>query len=249
LKSEKKLTAISGYASQLKRQSARANPQQILRFATKIGVASQQLIAIIANMTEAAQIGAADKQLDLHLESVQLLAAIEAAINMLAFKFEPHILVDITPDLWVTGDAPRVRQVLTNLLENAAKYSLSGSTVHVSATKMVLSQVEPLLTPDQIDHEYLMEHSNQQVVLVRVKDRGEGIEPEEQQRIFEKFVRATRVLTTPIRGSGLGLYICRRFVNAMGGKLWLERSIPNEGSTFSFYLPSIEPPITNMQIE
>ncbi|MGZ3627610.1 MAG: sensor histidine kinase, partial [Ktedonobacteraceae bacterium] len=81
------------------------------------------------------------------------------------------------------------------------------------------------------------------VALVRVCDEGEGISPEDQQKIFEKFVRASRSLTTPIRGSGLGLYICRRYIEAMGGRLWLEQSIPGEGSVFSFYLPCIEPPV------
>jgi len=237
------LTAISGYSSQLKRQSARANPQQILRFATKISFASQQLIDIIANMTEAAQIGAVDKNLDLHLEPVQLLAAAEVAENMLAFKSEHSIRVDIAPDLWVLGDPPRVRQVLTNLLENAAKYVPSESTTYVLAEKMTLAQVEPLLSADQVDHAYLLEHREMPVVLVRVKDQGQGIDAEDQLRIFEKFVRATRVVTTPVRGSGLGLYICRRFINAMSGKLWLEKSVLNEGSTFSFYLPYTEPPI------
>ena len=224
-------------------QSARANPQQILRFATKISFASQQLIDIIANMTEAVQIGAVDKNLDLHLEPVQLLAAAEVAENMLAFKSEHSIRVDIAPDLWVLGNPPRVRQVLTNLLENAAKYVLSESTTYVLAEKMMLAQVEPLLSADQVDHAYLLEHREMPVVLVRVKDQGQGIDPEDQLRIFEKFVRATRVVTTPVRGSGLGLYICRRFINAMSGKLWLEKSILNEGSTFSFYLPYTEPPI------
>jgi signal transduction histidine kinase len=237
------LTAISGYSSQLKRQSARANPQQILRFATKISFASQQLIDIVANMTEAAQIGAVDKNLDLHVESVQLLAAAEIAVNMLAFKSEQNIRVDIAPDLWVLGDPPRVRQVLTNLLENAAKYVPAESTVYVLAEKMQLSEVEPLLSADQVDHAYLLEYRSMPIVLVRVKDQGQGIDPEDQLRIFEKFVRGTRVVTTPVRGSGLGLYICRRFINAMSGKLWLEKSIPNEGSTFSFYLPYTEPPI------
>jgi signal transduction histidine kinase len=161
---------------------------------------------------------------------------------MLAFKFEQSIEVDVEPDHWVLGDPPRVRQVLTNLLENAAKYVPAESIVRVQTQKMQLSEVEPLLSADQVDHTYLREHHDMSVVLVRVIDQGEGIDPDDQVRIFEKFVRATRVLTTPVRGSGLGLYICRRFVNAMGGKLWLEKSIPNEGSTFSFYLPFIEPP-------
>jgi K+-sensing histidine kinase KdpD len=241
------LTAISGYSSQLKRQSARANPQQILRFATKISFATQQLIDIVANMTEAAQIGAVDKNLDLRLEPVQVLAATEMALNMLAFKSEQHIEVDVAPDLWVSGDPPRVRQVLTNLLENAVKYVPPEKRISVQAEKVQLSEVEPLLSADQADHTYLLENRQMPVVLVRVKDEGEGIDPEEQLRIFEKFVRATRVVTTPVRGSGLGLYICRRFINAMGGRLWLEKSIANEGSTFSFYLSWIEPPIRNVE--
>jgi signal transduction histidine kinase len=66
---------------------------------------------------------------------------------------------------------------------------------------------------------------------------------EDQLLIFEKFVRAPRSLTTPVRGSGLGLYISRRFAEAMDGKLWLEKSAPNEGATFSFYLPSVDAPV------
>jgi signal transduction histidine kinase len=76
-----------------------------------------------------------------------------------------------------------------------------------------------------------------------VVDEGEGIPIEDQQRIFEKFVRATRSLTTPVRGSGLGLYICRRYIEAMGGRLWLEESISQRGSIFSFYLPRIDAPV------
>jgi len=80
------------------------------------------------------------------------------------------------------------------------------------------------------------------VVRVDVHDEGEGIAPEDQQRIFEKFVRASRSLTTPVRGTGLGLFISRRYIEAMGGKLWLEASTPGEGSVFSFYLPQMEAP-------
>jgi signal transduction histidine kinase len=86
-------------------------------------------------------------------------------------------------------------------------------------------------------------------VLVQVYDEGEGIAPEDQQKIFEKFVRATRSLFTPVRGTGLGLYICRRYIEAMGGRLWLQHSIPGEGSAFSFYLPYMDAPIETIQDE
>jgi signal transduction histidine kinase len=237
------LTAIHGYAGRLKRQASRATPQQILRFATQISVAAQQLSDLVSNMTEAAQIGANDKMQDLHLEQVQLYAAAEIAITMLSLKNGHEIVLDIAQDLWIIGDAPRVRQILTNLLDNAIKYSLPQTTITVSAHKMVLSQVEQYLSKDQIDHALLVEKGDSEVVLVRIIDQGPGVMPEDQLHIFDKFVRAPRSLTTPVRGSGLGLYISRRFAEAMDGKLWLEKSVPNEGATFSFYLPAVDAPV------
>lgn len=235
------LSAISGYSTLLKRQSARATPQQIMRFATKIASAAQQLSYLVANMTEAARVGIVDK--DLQIEAVHVFSAAEMAASILALDVEQEIRLDIASDLWFEGDGHRVRQVLTNLLENAAKYSPSEGQIEVSARPVTLSQTEQVLSEDQIDHELLLEQGKQPVILMRVKDQGEGILPEDQLRIFEKFVRAPRSLTTPVRGSGLGLYICRRFIEAMGGKIWLEQSMPNEGSTFSFYLPRVEPPV------
>jgi signal transduction histidine kinase len=237
------LTAINGYAGRLKRQASRATPQQILRFATQISVAAQQLSDLVSNMTEAAQIGAIDKNQDLHIEPVQVLAAAEIAKNMLSLREEHEIVLNISPDLWITGDAPRVRQMLTNLLENAVKYSPVHTTVNVSAQKMILADVQPFLSEDQIDHGLLLEKGDCKVVLVRVRDQGTGIRAEDQLRIFEKFVRASRSLTTPVRGSGLGLYISRRFAEAMDGKLWLEKSAPDEGATLCFYLPWVEVPV------
>jgi len=237
------LSAINGYASLLKRQSARIGPQQVLRFADKIAGAAQQLGYIVANITEAARIGAIDKKLELQIGPVQVLPAAEVAVNMLTLTIEQDITLDVAENLWVSGDALHVRQVMTNLLENAAKYSPPGSNIRLSACSMMLSLVTEFLPEDQIDHGALIEDPNQPVVVVRVQDQGEGVLPEYQSRIFEKFVRVPRSLTTPVRGSGLGLYICRRYVEAMGGRLWLEQSIPGEGSIFSFYLPRVEPPI------
>ncbi|GHO85561.1 sensor histidine kinase [Dictyobacter formicarum] len=241
------LTAISGYSSQLKRQSARATSQTVLRFATKISVAAQQLSDLVASITEAAQIGPGDRKMDLHIEAVQVLAAAEVAVNMLTHNSEHMISLNIDPQLWINGDAPRVRQVLTNLLENATKYSPPGTMIQVTATSLLLSEVEPLLSDDQADPTLLLDNEDISVILVRVKDKGEGILAADQQKIFEKFVRAPRSLTTPVRGSGLGLYICRRFVEAMNGKLWLEQSIANEGSTFSFYLPQVSSPVDTVE--
>ncbi|HXX78384.1 MAG TPA: ATP-binding protein [Ktedonobacteraceae bacterium] len=233
------LSAISGYSSLLKRQSGRITPQQILRYATKISSATQQLSDLVSNMTEAAKMGVLDKKLELQLSPVQLLTAAEVAANMLSVNIEQEITLQIPDDIWVQCDALRLRQVMTNLLDNAAKYSPPHGRIIVTGSSTTLSR----LPEDQVDYTQLAEGSDPPVALVRVCDEGEGLPLEDQQKIFEKFVRAPRSLTTPIRGSGLGLYICRRYIEAMGGKLWLEQSIPGEGSVFSFYLPCIKPPI------
>jgi len=238
------LTAISGYASQLQRQSARATPKQIHRFATRISVASQQLTDLVSNMTEAAQIGPIDRmKADMRLESVEVFSATEMACNMISQNADHILTLEIPRNLWLLGDPPRVRQVLTNLLENASKYSLTETEITVTARVLPLSEVMLLLSDDQVDHTLILEKGDIPVVMVSVTDEGEGVALEDQQKIFEKFVRAPRSLTTPVRGSGLGLYICRRFIEAMGGQMWLERSVVNEGSTFSFYLPQVKPPV------
>jgi signal transduction histidine kinase len=243
------LSAIIGYTSLLRRQSSRISPPQILRFATKIGGAAQQLLDLVSNMTVAAQMGALDKRLDLTIAPVQVLSAAEIAASMLSMSAEQKINHSVDPELWVNGDALYFRQVITNLLENAAKYSPSESQITFSAEAKTLIEMQNLLPEDQIDHAAMVEQEGMPIVLIRVQDQGEGILPEDESRIFEKFVRAPRSLTTPVRGSGLGLYICRRYVEAMGGRLWLEKSIPNKGSTFTFYLPRVESPIETGEYE
>ncbi|HEY7416000.1 MAG TPA: ATP-binding protein [Ktedonobacteraceae bacterium] len=237
------LSAISGYSSLLKRhaQSPRGTPQEIIRFANKIASAAQQLNDQVDKMTDAAKMGSLNKKLDMVSEAVHVRSAVEIAINMLVVNIEQQLTSDVDGSLWVRGDAPYLRQVLSNLLENAAKYSPPHTEIHLSAEATTLAYAEGLQPEGQIDHLLPVEQKDTPVVLVRVKDQGEGISPQYQQRVFEKFYRIPRSLTTPIRGSGLGLYICRRYIEAMGGKLWLESSVPNEGSTFSLYLPQVKP--------
>jgi PAS domain S-box-containing protein len=112
----------------------------------------------------------------------------------------------------MVGDADKVRQVLSNLIDNAVKYSPDGGRVEVL--------VEP----------------QERRLLFAVRDEGLGIPPVEQSRIFEKFYRLDPNLTRGVGGTGLGLYICRELVQRMGGRIWVA-SADGEGSTFFFDLP------------
>ncbi|HEU5377557.1 MAG TPA: ATP-binding protein [Ktedonobacteraceae bacterium] len=234
------LSAISGYSSLLKKQSESEylNPQQISKYANKIVGSTQQLKDLVDNMTQAARMGALEKNLEFPLVPSQLQAATEIATAMLNVNIDQLITVDVAADLWVSGDDLRLRQIITNLLDNAAKYSPPRGRILITARAARLSQ----MPENQVDYNILASGTDPEVVVVRVCDEGEGIAPEDSKKIFEKFVRAPRSLTTPVRGTGMGLFICLRFIEAMGGRLWLERSIPGKGSIFSFYLMRVPQP-------
>lgn len=236
------LSAISGYATMLKRQIARNDLQNIQRYVAKLVGAAQQLTELVTSMTDAANIGVMDKNMDVQMSAVEVRSAVDVALTMLNGNIEQKITTTIPSGLWVYGDPLRVRNVITYLLDNAAKYSPPDGHIEVIVSTMQLSQLP--LDEQHRNHNTLVKHDPETpVVLFRFYDEGEGIPPEDQQRIFEKFVRASRSLTTTVRGTGLGLYMGQRYIEAMDGQLWLEQSTPGSGSIFSFYLlQMLDPP-------
>jgi K+-sensing histidine kinase KdpD len=121
------------------------------------------------------------------------------------------ITLDIPSELPpVLADTLRLEQILHNLIENAIKYSPEGSQIQVFARQ------------------------ESQVVIIGVTDHGIGIAPEDQKRLFEPFSRLEQ--TSKGKGIGLGLVVCKRLVEAHGGRIWVE-SKPGEGSTFLFTVP------------
>jgi len=113
----------------------------------------------------------------------------------------------------VVADRDRITQVISNILGNAIKFTSSqenGGTVSVGIEK---------------------KHSNQEEVIVNIKDTGEGIHHEILPRLFTKF--ATKSFT----GTGLGLYISKSIVEAHGGRMWAQNNSDGQGATFTFTLP------------
>ena len=123
------------------------------------------------------------------------------------------VILDVQPDLPpVLGDEPALGRVLQNLLANAIKYGAAGGWVGVQARR------------------------NGSDVLITIADRGIGIDPADQARIFEPFYRAPSVVDAQIQGAGLGLSLVRRIVDAHGGAVSV-RSQPGAGAAFTVRLP------------
>src|SRR5437016_4063373 len=114
----------------------------------------------------------------------------------------------------VLGDPEELRAAITNLVDNAVKFS--GADVHVTvATEKV----------------------GDRLVAVRVKDRGPGIPKTELKRVFRRFYRVPGPLASRIKGTGLGLFIVRTVAKRHGGRAWAESEGPGRGSTFAIELP------------
>ena len=126
-----------------------------------------------------------------------------------------HVIHTLETDVpSVAGDRGKLVQVLSNLLDNAAKYSPKGGTITVSA--------------------YADEARSR--VVIGVRDEGTGIAEEDHERVFETFQRVIAEETRDVPGTGLGLFLCKELVQAMGGEIWLESEL-GAGSTFSFSVP------------
>ncbi len=126
------------------------------------------------------------------------------------------LIVDIDDNLpTVFADPARVRQILTNLIDNANKFTPAGGIITVKA---------------QI---YADKPSN---VLVSVSDTGEGIQPENVKKIFDRLYQQNPAIDVGLNGLGLGLNICKELVEHHGGRIWVD-SNEGEGSNFYFTLP------------
>jgi two-component system phosphate regulon sensor histidine kinase PhoR len=132
-----------------------------------------------------------------------------------------RVELDLPEDLpLVRGDASSLSQCLLNLLDNAMKYSRNRREVRVAAAS-------------RSDGD-----GDARAVAISVQDRGIGISPRDQKRIFEKFVRLETGLVHDVRGTGLGLSLVDQIMRAHGGHIEVE-SIVGEGSTFILVLPAI----------
>ena len=129
---------------------------------------------------------------------------------------------------FVEGDEMRLVQIVANLVSNATKFTERGG-VHV--------RVEP----ERLDGRHCL-------IALTVSDTGVGIAPSDHERIFEPFVQTGSPLSRPEGGSGLGLSICRRLVELMGGSIGVE-SVSGKGSVFRVRLPFFLPPAANERAE
>lgn len=199
------LTTIKGYLQLA--ESAEIPAQDII---PKISKQLTRLESIIADLLDISKIQAG--KLDLYFSRTSLKDVLKESIELIDFSDHTIQVDNPAEDITIVVDHQKITQVLINLLTNAVKYSMPGTTISVTA----------MLLGDQIQ--------------ISVSDQGIGIPPEHRQKIFDQFYRISSADKIKAKGMGLGLYISKEIMEAHSGKIRVE-SEEGKGSTFYIQFP------------
>jgi len=183
----------------------------------KIGDASNHLLGVINDILDLSKIEA-DK-FELALEEFNFENMLQHALNVIHFRVDEKrqkfsVYIDQAIPKILIGDDRRLAQVITNLLGNAVKFTPEQGCISLAAR-------------------YEGEENGIYTIQISVTDTGIGISHEQQASLFQPFQQAESGTTRKYGGTGLGLVICKRIVEMMGGRIWIE-SEPGKGSTFTF---------------
>jgi PAS domain S-box-containing protein len=207
------LAAIYGAAVTLRRDDVELAAELKAKLLEVITEESNRLAEIVSDLLLASQLDTGKLYANVEVCDPRAIAQLELDAAQTHLPDNVALALEAPAELpAVVADPGQLRQVLSNLIENAVKYSPDGGTVRVA------------LAPDD------------RHVRFSVSDSGLGIPPTEQRRIFEKFFRLDPDMTRGIGGTGLGLYICRELVRRVDGRIWVE-SDGRTGSTFHVEIP------------
>lgn len=212
------LTSIKGFADTLLSAGSKLDAEQQKRFISIIKSQVDRLTRLVENLLTVSRLESKkDKSI---YKAVNFKDFLDFVLQNIAPKSKEHnIRVEIMPNLPpVWADSDKLEQIMTNLIDNAIKYSNKGTSITVKAG----------FAPDNSDF-----------VEVKVIDQGVGIPEQYLPKIFTKFSRIDNPLTRQTEGTGLGLYITKSLVESMGGKIFADSN--GKGSTFTVWLSVATP--------
>jgi len=206
------LTSIKGFAETLL-DGAMKDEETCRRFLTIINGETDRLVNLVDDLLDLSLLESKRVTLDLKpVDLGDLVAHTVDKLRPLALTSQLTLVQSAPSGLVVFADPDRLEQVLTNLVDNALKYTPAGGRIEVQAAE-VNSEVE-----------------------IAVNDTGNGIRPEDLPHVFERFYRADRSRTRGSGGTGLGLAIAKHIVEAHGGRISVSSRV-DEGTSFKFTIP------------
>ncbi len=231
------VASIEGYLGLALNPQTATIDERARQYLTEAHNASQHLGKLFQDLLDVTKLD--DKRVKLHLVPVDMVSVVSAMVTQQLRTLNNKNLnytfgtdnraaagdaMQIDQSVYAMVDLDSLQEIMNNLVENAVKYTEQGGSIWVNV------------------------RADGDNVLINVTDTGIGISPDNLAHIFQKFYRADNSATRTIGGTGLGLYIVKERVEAMGGKVWAESSF-GEGSTFYVSLPKISPEEYERQVQ
>jgi len=234
------LNAIIGYSEILQEESEEYGYTEIIPDLDRIRTSGRHLLSLINDILDISKIEAG--RMDLYLETFDIAALIEEVASTAAPLIEKNgntlDLRQISNIGTMHADITKVRQILLNLLSNAAKFTKNG-TITLTANREQISGDSHEGKPEKSSQSEVNSHASipsKEFLVFHCIDTGIGMNPDQLQRIFQPFIQADASTTRKYGGTGLGLAISQRFCQMMGGNISLQ-SQEGVGSTFTIRLP------------
>jgi PAS domain S-box-containing protein len=233
------LNAIIGYSEMLREEAEELGRREFVPDLQKISMAGKHLLALIRDILDLSKIEAG--KMSLYLETfdvADLVQEVATTVRPLVEQNGNKLTVECTHSLGpMRSDLIKVRQMLLNLLSNAAKFTDQG-TITLTVERMNF-QTGPGAEGGTHSQGTVMKedgNGNGSFILFRVSDTGIGMTPEQLQRLFQAFSQADASTTRKYGGTGLGLAISYRFCQLLGGNISVDSTL-GQGSTFTIRLP------------
>lgn len=209
--------------------------EEQLDLAQTIYSSGKSLLLLVNDILDFSKIEAG--RLDLEVQEFPLLLCFEDSVKlfrMRAAEKNVELVLDISKELseFAVGDMERLRQIVQNLLANALKFTDAGE-VRLSVRQVSLGNMDEAHRPDPLEPVGYLDQPDHDYLEIRVQDSGIGIPKDRQHVLFEAFSQVDASTTRKYGGTGLGLVICKRLVDAMGGRIWVE-SEEGQGASFCF---------------
>lgn len=208
------IASIRGYTELLLSDTVGEINENQRKFLNTIMANVRRMTELVGDLNDSTRIDSGREHLA--IQPVQAHAIIQETVEVLRpqlsdkqLELNLHLPADLPQ---VSADPAKLRQIILNLISNAAKYTPERGKISITA------------------------HNGRQIVQFAVQDTGIGIKEEDQKHIFQRYYRTEDVHERDIPGTGLGLYICKRLIEMQNGSIWFE-SCYEQGTTFYFTLP------------
>ena len=233
------LNAIIGFSEILEDKTFGELNVKQAKYVNNVLVSGRHLLQLINDILDLSKVEAG--KLELEPSSVNIKHLLENSLIMIkekamkhGIRLDSHISQELM-GLKISADERKLKQIMFNLLSNAAKFTPDGGEIRMTAD---LADSSSLIADRDkkipSSHELI---GPQKFLQISVADTGIGIKPEDQERIFSEFEQLDLSYDRTHEGTGLGLALTRRLVELHGGRIWVESEGEGKGSTFTFVIP------------